>query len=135
MSLGEHKVLETELKFGKLCPRLRSFEAKGKRLSSHLRKLPSSCKNDSGYSCFFFLVTFPYPALDLYPTNLARQTGSPRKALPISVDFSPPRTLGRSLQLHTAQGPCPPPVLFFLAVLQSQFTNPASHPLNKVCAF
>lgn len=77
----------------------------------------------------------PAPGIRPLP-NTCRETGSPRIVLSISsVDLPVDRILGCSLQLHTGQGSCPPPVLFFQAVLQSQFMNPASHSLYKVFAF
>lgn len=60
-----------------------------------------------------------------------RQTGGLQNILPTSVAFSPHRNLRCSLQLQAAQGSSLPPVLFFLAVLESQFTNPASHLSTK----
>lgn len=60
-----------------------------------------------------------------------RQTGGLQNVLSISVALSPHRNLKCSLQLQAAQGSSLPPVLFFLAVLESQCTNPASHLSTK----
>lgn len=126
---GEYKVWETALQFGMLCIKLCSCKAEG-RVSHHVSETSLSCTRVTMDINISPSCSSSSPSVRSL-SKKCRQTGGLQKVLSISVALSPHRNLRCSLQLQATQGSSLPPVLFFLAVLESQFTNPASHLSTK----